>query len=65
MVERLYFRREYASRFYGWMPFAFAAILVEVPYIFVFSAFFMCGMYWTAGLVNTSEAVGYFYLMLV
>ena len=65
MTERLYFRREYASRFYGWMPFAFSVILVEIPYILVFCAFFMCGFYWTAGLVNTSEACGYFYIMLV
>ncbi|KAI9314324.1 ABC-2 type transporter-domain-containing protein [Dichotomocladium elegans] len=65
MVERLFFRREYASRFYGWAPFAFTSILVEIPYIIVLSAFFMCGMYWTAGLVNTSETAGYFYLMLI
>ncbi|KAI9499206.1 ABC-2 type transporter-domain-containing protein [Zychaea mexicana] len=65
MTERLYFRREYASRFYGWMPFAFSAVLVEIPYILFFCAFFMCGFYWTAGLVNTSEACGYFYVMLI
>ncbi|KAG2224961.1 hypothetical protein INT45_000082 [Circinella minor] len=65
MTERLYFRREYASRFYSWMPFAFSVILVEIPYILFFCAFFMCGFYWTAGLVNTSEACGYFYIMLV
>ncbi|KAI9314279.1 ABC-2 type transporter-domain-containing protein [Dichotomocladium elegans] len=65
MTERLYFRREYASRFYGWAPFAFSTILVEIPYIIVFAAFFMFGMYWTAGLVPTSEATGYFYIMLL
>lgn len=65
MTERLYFRREYASRYYGWMPFAFTSVLVEIPYILVFSAAFMCGFYWTAGLVNTPAAGGYFYLMMV
>lgn len=65
MTERLYFRREYASRFYGWAPFAFSAILVEIPYILFLSAFFMCGFYWTTGLVNTPEACGYFYLMVI
>ncbi|KAG2224969.1 hypothetical protein INT45_000090 [Circinella minor] len=65
MTERLYFRREYASRFYGWMPFAFTSVLVEIPYILFLSAFFMGGMYWTTGLVNTPEACGYFYLMLI
>lgn len=65
MTERLYFRREYASRFYGWAPFAFSAILVEIPYIIFFSTFFMFGFYWTAGLTNTSDAVGYFWITLV
>ncbi|KAI9499301.1 ABC-2 type transporter-domain-containing protein [Zychaea mexicana] len=65
MTERLYFRREYASRYYGWVPFSIASILVEIPYILVICALYMCGFYWTAGLVNTSEACGYFYLMFV
>ena len=65
MTERLFFRREYASRFYGWVPFAIASILVELPYIVVICAFYMFGFYWTAGLVNTSEACGYFFIMFV
>ncbi|KAG2234181.1 hypothetical protein INT48_005981 [Thamnidium elegans] len=65
MTERLYFRREYASRYYGWIPFTISVVLVEIPYILVLAAFFMCGFYWTAGLTNVSEAVGYFYLMLI
>ncbi|KAI7867468.1 ABC-2 type transporter-domain-containing protein [Mucor mucedo] len=65
MTERMYFRREYASRYYGWIPFTVSVVLVEIPYILVLGAFFMCGFYWTAGLTNVSEAVGYFYIMLV
>ncbi|KAI8971933.1 ABC-2 type transporter-domain-containing protein [Mycotypha africana] len=65
MTERLYFRREYASRYYGWVPFAISSILVELPYILFLAAFFMFGFYWTAGMTNESEAVGYFYLMSV
>ncbi|KAL7309594.1 ATP-binding cassette transporter snq2 [Mucor circinelloides] len=65
MTERLYFRREYASRYYGWIPFTISVILVEIPYILFLAAFFMFGFYWTAGLTNTSEAVGYFYLVLI
>ncbi|CEP07548.1 hypothetical protein [Parasitella parasitica] len=65
MTERLYFRREYASRFYGWIPFTISVILVEIPYILFLAAFFLCGFYWTAGLTNTSEAIGYFYLVLI
>ncbi|KAG0194498.1 hypothetical protein DFQ28_010582 [Apophysomyces sp. BC1034] len=65
MTERMYFRREHASRFYGWIPFGLSSILVEIPYILFLAAFFMFGFYWTAGLTNTSDAVGYFYVISV
>ncbi|KAI9478569.1 MAG: ABC-2 type transporter-domain-containing protein [Benjaminiella poitrasii] len=62
ITERLYFRREYASRYYSWLPFALSAILVELPYIFFFAACFMGGFYWTAGMNNNPESCGYFYI---
>lgn len=65
MNERRFFRREYASRFYGWIPFAISVIAVEIPYIFFLSAFYMIGSYWTAGFVNSPETCGYFYLMQI
>ncbi|KAI9499314.1 ABC-2 type transporter-domain-containing protein [Zychaea mexicana] len=65
MTERLYFQREYASRFYGVVPFGLTSILVEIPYCIFLSAFFMFGFYWTAGLSNTSDQVGYFFILLV
>jgi ABC-type multidrug transport system permease subunit len=64
MTERQWFRREYASKYYGWAPFALSSILVEIPYILVLSALFMGGFYWTAGLKNTPEACGFFYIFL-
>ncbi|KAI7904279.1 ABC-2 type transporter-domain-containing protein [Cokeromyces recurvatus] len=65
MTERIYFRREYASRYYGWLPFGLSAILVEFPYIIVFAAMFMFGFYWTSGMTNTSSSCGYFYITFV
>ena len=65
MTERTYFRREYASRYYGWIPYAISAILVEIPYMLFVCLLFMVGIYWTADFVNTSEAAGYYYLMTV
>ncbi|KAI8371221.1 ABC-2 type transporter-domain-containing protein [Choanephora cucurbitarum] len=62
MVERQFFRREYASRYYSWFSWAISAVLVEIPYIFFYAAFFMFGFYWTAGMTNNSETVGYFYI---
>ncbi|CDS08667.1 hypothetical protein LRAMOSA10028 [Lichtheimia ramosa] len=63
MEERQWFRREHASKYYGWAPFALSCILVEMPYIWVFDALFMFCFYWTAGLQNISDRVGYFYLL--
>ncbi|KAI7870595.1 ABC-2 type transporter-domain-containing protein [Spinellus fusiger] len=65
MVERQFFRREYASRYYSWFPWAVSTLLVEIPYVLIFAAFFMFGFYWTAGMTNISGVVGYFYIMFV
>ncbi|KAI8092617.1 ABC-2 type transporter-domain-containing protein [Halteromyces radiatus] len=65
MIERMYFRREYASRYYSWFPWAVSAVLVEIPYILFFAAAFMCGLYWTAGMSNTPESCGYFYVLFL
>ncbi|CAO3645884.1 unnamed protein product [Mucor fragilis] len=62
MTERMYFRREYASAYYSWLPWGVSAILVEIPYVFFFSATFMFGFYWTTGMQNTASACGYFYI---
>lgn len=62
MQERSWFRREYASRYYGWAPFALSCILVEIPYLIFFAAIFLFCFYWTAGLQNVSDRVGFFYI---
>ncbi|KAG0784732.1 hypothetical protein G6F16_008005 [Rhizopus arrhizus] len=60
--ERQYFRREYASRYYSWLPWGISSLLVEIPYIFFYAACFMFGFYWTAGMNSSSESSGYFYI---
>ncbi|KAL0075492.1 ABC-2 type transporter-domain-containing protein [Phycomyces blakesleeanus] len=65
MTERLFFRREYASRYYSWLPWGVSTVLVEIPYVFVFAASFLFCFYWTTGMSNTAEAGGYFYIMVV
>ncbi|GAA5815227.1 hypothetical protein MFLAVUS_008733 [Mucor flavus] len=62
MEERTWFRREYASRYYGWAPFALSCVLVEIPYLIFFSAIFLVCFYWTAGLQESSERIGFFYI---
>ncbi|KAI8969237.1 ABC-2 type transporter-domain-containing protein [Mycotypha africana] len=65
MTERTYFRREYASRYYSWFPWAVSAVLVELPYVVFFAACFMFGFYWTSGMSTASAACGYFYISFV
>ncbi|KAI8330865.1 ABC-2 type transporter-domain-containing protein [Chlamydoabsidia padenii] len=62
MAERMWFRREYASKYYGWAPFALSCIIVEIPYLFVSSALFLFCFYWTAGLQQASDRIGFFYI---
>ncbi|KAI8062097.1 ABC-2 type transporter-domain-containing protein [Gongronella butleri] len=65
MIERMFFRREYASRYYSWLPWAVSAVLVELPYILFYAALFMCTLYWTTAMTNTAEACGYFYVIFL
>ncbi|KAG0748729.1 hypothetical protein G6F57_001161 [Rhizopus arrhizus] len=63
MTERVFFRKEYASRYYSWVTWGLSAVLVEIPYVLFFSAVFTFGFYWTIGMKNTPEAGGYFYIL--
>ncbi|KAG2177325.1 hypothetical protein INT43_007982 [Umbelopsis isabellina] len=65
MQERNWFRREYASKYYSWGPFALTCLLVEIPYIIVLAAVFLFCFYWTAGLQTASDRIGYFYILFV
>ncbi|KAI8354605.1 ABC-2 type transporter-domain-containing protein [Choanephora cucurbitarum] len=65
MQERVWFRREYASKYYGWAPFALSCLLVEIPYLIVLATIFLFCFYWTAGLQNESNRIGFFYIHFV
>ncbi|KAI7893457.1 ABC-2 type transporter-domain-containing protein [Mucor mucedo] len=65
LQERLWFRREHASKYYGWSPFAISCLLVEIPYLVGLSAVFMFFYYWTTGLQNESDRIGYFFILFV
>ncbi|KNC96342.1 uncharacterized protein SPPG_08243 [Spizellomyces punctatus DAOM BR117] len=64
MQQRAYFRREYASKFYGFVPFAISIVLTELPYLVITSAFCFIVSYWTAGLGTSAERGFYFFLLL-
>ncbi|KAI8376507.1 ABC-2 type transporter-domain-containing protein [Radiomyces spectabilis] len=65
MQERMWFRREHASKYYGWAPFALSCILVEIPYLIFLSTIFLFCFYWTAGLQNVSDRIGFFYIHFI
>ncbi|KAI8876069.1 hypothetical protein K501DRAFT_201265, partial [Backusella circina FSU 941] len=65
MQERTWFRREYASRYYGWGPFALSCVLVEIPYLIIIGTIFLLCFYWTAGLPNEPTRVGFFYIHFI
>ncbi|KAI9261221.1 ABC-2 type transporter-domain-containing protein [Helicostylum pulchrum] len=65
MQERMWFRREYASKYYGWAPFALSCVLVEIPYLVVLGTIFLFCFYWTAGLENIPDRVGFFYIHFI
>jgi len=62
MRQRQYFRREYASKFYGWWQFAVSIILVELPYLAANAGIFILLFYFTAGLETT--AINGFYVFI-
>ncbi|KAL0085199.1 ABC-2 type transporter-domain-containing protein [Phycomyces blakesleeanus] len=64
MNERLFFRREHASRYYSWIPWGISTVLVEIPYVLVYSAAIVFCFYWTTGMSNSTESGGYFYVMI-
>jgi ATP-binding cassette, subfamily G (WHITE), member 2, SNQ2 len=65
MRQRQYFRREYASKFYGWWQFAVSMILVELPYLALNAAVFVLLFYWTAGLESTGINGFYVFIAFV
>ncbi|EFA79741.1 ABC transporter G family protein [Heterostelium album PN500] len=64
-IQREYFRRDYASKFYSWFPFALSIVLVEIPYLLVTGTIFFVALYWTAGLEYNSDTGFYFWFMFM
>eukprot|EP01119_Soliformovum_irregulare_P006563 TRINITY_DN18711_c0_g1_i1.p1 TRINITY_DN18711_c0_g1~~TRINITY_DN18711_c0_g1_i1.p1 ORF type:complete len:147 (-),score=15.16 TRINITY_DN18711_c0_g1_i1:56-496(-) len=60
-----YFRRDYASTFYSWCPFAISIVIVELPYLIVAGTLALVWSYWTAGLDSTAGNGFYFWITYV
>ncbi|KAJ3034459.1 hypothetical protein HDV00_005010 [Rhizophlyctis rosea] len=63
MKQRQFFRRQYASKLYGWRPFAISIVVTELPYLVVCAVLVVVSAYWTAGLETTGGRGFYFWLI--
>ncbi|EGG25223.1 hypothetical protein DFA_03471 [Cavenderia fasciculata] len=60
-TQREFFRRDFASKYYGWFPFALSIVVVELPYILATGTIFFFCAYWTAGLEYNADTGFYFW----
>ncbi|KAG0249180.1 hypothetical protein BG011_009523 [Mortierella polycephala] len=64
-IERQWYFREHAGKYYSWKPFAFTMILIELPFLLFTTTVFFCVLYWTVGFTTDPISTLYTYLMLV
>eukprot|EP01133_Synstelium_polycarpum_P015912 gene15912-18915_t len=64
-MQREYFRRDYASKYYGWLPFALGIVFVEIPYLIVTGTIFVFCSYWTSGMDYDANTGFYFWAIFI
>ncbi|KAF2068503.1 hypothetical protein CYY_010173, partial [Polysphondylium violaceum] len=65
LIQKEYFKRDFASKFYSWFPFAIGIVLVEIPYTIISGTVFFFIIYWTAGIESDGEAGFYFWILYI
>ncbi|KAF9336983.1 hypothetical protein BG006_006647 [Podila minutissima] len=63
-MERQWFYRELAGKYYGWKPFAATIIIIEIPYVLLSGTVFFLCFYWTTGMIDTPMITFYTWLMI-
>ncbi|EGC31159.1 hypothetical protein DICPUDRAFT_40327 [Dictyostelium purpureum] len=63
-IQKEYFKRDFASKYYSWHAFSLGMVVVEIPYVIISSTLFFVTSFWTAGL-QTGVASKDFYLWLI
>ncbi|KAF9434230.1 hypothetical protein BGZ76_008355 [Entomortierella beljakovae] len=64
-MERQWFYREFAGKYYGWKPFAFSIIAAEIPYVILSGTIFFVIFYWTVGFVTEPILIFYTWFALI
>ncbi|EGC32812.1 hypothetical protein DICPUDRAFT_155206 [Dictyostelium purpureum] len=65
IMQKEYFKRDFASKFYSWFPFAISIVVVELPFITVSGTIFFFCSFWTAGLQETNDTNFYFWFIFI
>ncbi|KYQ91227.1 ABC transporter G family protein [Tieghemostelium lacteum] len=63
-LQKEYFKRDFASKYYSWHSFAMSIVAVELPYIIVSCTIFFFCTYWTAGVEWDNSTNFYHWIML-
>ncbi|KAM9955245.1 hypothetical protein ACTFIW_000745 [Dictyostelium discoideum] len=64
ITQQDYFKRDYASKFYHWLPFALSIIVVELPFVLVSGTIFFFCSFWTAGLNSDDASTNFFFWLI-
>jgi len=64
-MERQWFYRELAGKYYGWKPFALSIVAIEIPYMLLSGTIFFLCFYWTVGFVSDSILSFYTWLVIM
>nr|AAL91496.1 ABC transporter AbcG10 [Dictyostelium discoideum] len=65
LIQKAYFKKDYASKFYSWCPFAISIVIVELPFVAVAGTICFFCSFWTAGIYYNGEYDFYFYITFI
>ncbi|PRP74981.1 hypothetical protein PROFUN_07374 [Planoprotostelium fungivorum] len=63
--QKMYYQRDFSSKYYSWLPFALSIVLVEIPYLILAGTISMLCFYWSASLDSTAHNGFYFWIAYV
>ncbi|KAN0008641.1 hypothetical protein ACTFIU_009368 [Dictyostelium citrinum] len=61
IMQKEYFKRDFASKFYSWFPFAISIVVVELPFITVSGTIFFFCSFWTASLDTKYNDINFYF----
>ncbi|KAM9960229.1 hypothetical protein ACTFIW_009357 [Dictyostelium discoideum] len=66
IMQQAYFKRDFASKFYSWFPFAISIVAVEIPIVIISGTVFFFCSFWTTGLYTKFNEINfYFWFILI